>query len=73
MKPKYADLTEEETVRATRGSDRLFVSKWHPAFDFIASIYEQTEDQDEVCSIVYDDLLIHITLALPFYVQLWCQ
>jgi len=45
LEPKYADLTEEEHQRARKGSDRLMVSKWHPAFDFLTSMYEAEDNE----------------------------
>lgn len=44
LEPKYEDLTEEENKRAVKGSDRLFVSKWSPAYDFLTSLYEGEDD-----------------------------
>ena len=50
VRPLYEDLTEEEKQRAVKGSDRLFVSKWHPAFDFFTSLYEGDGANDEEVS-----------------------
>ncbi|XP_067941376.1 5'-3' exoribonuclease 2-like [Watersipora subatra] len=44
LQPRYADLTDEENKRAVKGSDRLFVSKWHDSFDFLTSLYESTDN-----------------------------
>lgn len=55
VRPKYADLTEDEKMRAVKGSDRLFVSKWHPSFDFLTSMYE-SDDNKVRC----DDLLCKV-------------
>ena len=40
LEPLYEDLTDEEHQRAVKGSDRLFVSKWHPSFDFLSTLYD---------------------------------
>lgn len=52
VRPLYDDLTDEEKQRAVKGSDRLFVSKWHPAFDFFTALYngiEEADDDEVVC------------------------
>lgn len=48
LEPKYADLTEEEKLRAVKGSDRLFVSKWHPAFDFLTGLFDNDDDTEVI-------------------------
>lgn len=45
VRPRYSDLTEEEKSRAVKGSDRLFVSKWHPSHDFLVSLYEEDDEK----------------------------
>ncbi|XP_064621509.1 5'-3' exoribonuclease 2-like [Lineus longissimus] len=36
----YPDLTDDEQTRNTRGNDRLFLNKWHDAFDLFCGLYE---------------------------------
>ena len=53
LKPLYADLTREEKLRAVKGSDRLFVSKWHKSYDFLTSLYESDDSEvSSVCGLI---------------------
>lgn len=42
----YPLLTEEEKRRNQRGDDRLYVSRWHKARDYLVGFYEGSKDYD---------------------------
>lgn len=63
LRPLYSDLTEEEDQRAVKGSDRLFVSKWHKSYDFLTSMYESGDD--EVSGTLLLGILRHVVMGNP--------
>ena len=46
MRPYYAQATEEEKRRNSRGNDTLFVSEHHPLFDFMCALYSKRRSNE---------------------------